>query len=182
MAETGPPQPVADDGQAGAARPPLVHRIDLVVAAMILVVAGALYYATSRFDQVSPMLAQNIPPEYFPRLLLGTITVLSLLLPFEHLLQRWQGKDSLAFDRRRPIRPMAFATAGLLCIVVAAMTFLGTLLTMVVVCALMPPLWGERRLKVIVPFAIIFPGIVALVFSQFLKVYFEPGVLGLTLH
>lgn len=182
MSETGPPQPAANDGQTAAASPPLVHRIDLVVAAVILVAVGALYFATTRFQEVSPLLAQNIPPEYFPRLLLGTIAVLSLLLPFEHLLQRWQGKDRLGFDRRRPIRPMAFATAGLLCLVVAAMTFLGTLLTMVVVCALLPPLWGERRLKVIVPFAIIFPGIVAVVFSQFLQVYFEPGVLGLSLH
>ena len=88
----------------------------------------------------------------------------------------------LGFDRRRPIKPIAFVTAALLCLVVAAMSYLGTLLTMVAACALMPPLWGERRLKVIVPFAIIFPLIVAVVFSMFLQVYFEPGVLGLTLH
>ena len=182
MAERKTARPITKGGRAEAAKPPLVHRIDLVVTAVILAAVGGLYYATTRFDAVSPMLAQNIPPEYFPRLLLGTIAVLASLLPFEHLLQRWQGKDRLGFDRQRPIKPMAFATAGLLCIVVAAMEILGTLLTMVVVCALLPPLWGERRLKVIVPFAIIFPGIVAVVFSQFLQVYFEPGVLGLSLH
>ena len=32
MAETGSPQPVEDGGQAGAVKPPLVHRTDLVVA------------------------------------------------------------------------------------------------------------------------------------------------------
>jgi hypothetical protein len=52
---------------------------------------------------------------------------------------------------------------------------------MILVCILLPLLWGERRLKIIFSFAIIFPSTVAFVFSNLLKVYFEPGILALFL-
>ena len=61
---------------------PLVHRIDLVVTLIILAICGALYYITTTFDEVSNMLAQNIPPEFFPRLVLMIIVGLTLALPF----------------------------------------------------------------------------------------------------
>jgi putative tricarboxylic transport membrane protein len=58
---------------------------------------------------------------------------------------------------------------------------LGTFLTMIVVCLILPWLWGERRLKLIVPFAVLFPIAVTLVFNRILGVYFEPGIFGIAL-
>ncbi len=161
--------------------PPLVHPTDLRLSLVILAVCAALYYVTTTFEQVPDIFAQDIPPEFFPRLLIWTIVVLTLLMPFEHLYLRRQKKDVDA-DRGVAVKPMAFASAGLLCLVVASMILLGTLLAMVLVCLALPLLWGERRLKVLIPYAVIFPGLVTLLFSQVMKVHFEPGLLGPVLY
>ena len=162
------------DSSSGA---PLFHRTDLGLALIILAVCAALYYATTRFEAVSPMFAQNVPPEFFPRLLIWTIVVLTLLLPFEHLLLA-QRRTNLDEDRGDRIRPNTLVTAALLFAVVAAMPWLGTAPSMVVVCLLLPRLWGETRLWVAIPFAVVFPAAVTFVFSYLLKVHFEPGLLG----
>ena len=46
---------------------------------------------------------------------------------------------------------------------------------------ILPWLWGERRLKLILPFAVLFPITVTLVFNRILGVYFEPGIFGIAL-
>jgi len=172
--------PVDVDGGDGRSGAPLFHRTDLTLALIILGLCGALYYATTRFETVAPMFAQDVPPEFFPRLLIWTIVVLTLLLPFEHLfLARRQ--TNLDKDRSDAIRPNTLVTAVLLCAVVAAMPWLGTAPSMVVICLLMPRLWGETRLWVVVLFALLFPAAVTFVFSYLLKVHFEPGVFGLVL-
>lgn len=159
----------------------LIHVTDLWLALIILAVTAGLYYATTRFENVSQLLAQNIPPEFFPRLLLWTIVVFTLLLPFEHRFHE-RGKKHLDEDRRHRIKPMAVVTACLLALVVASMQWLGTFLAMVLLCVSLPMLWGERRLKILLPFALIFPSAVAVLFTQALKVYFEPGILDLVLR
>jgi len=159
----------------------LIHGADLGLTLIILTVCAGLYYVTAGFDEVPELLAQNITPEWFPRLLIWIIVVLALLLPIEHLFHA-RGKKHLDEDRRHRIKPMAVVTAGLLTVVVASMQWLGTYLTMIFLCFALPLLWGERRLKILIPFAIIFPTIVALLFTQLLKVYFEPGIFGLGLR
>ena len=59
----------------------------------------------------------------------------------------------------------------------ATTPWLGSYLALVGVCLLLPPLWGERRWRLIVPYALIFPTLIMLLFAKVLKVYFEPGVL-----
>ena len=172
---------VAPASPASRGGGPLVHPTDLRLSLVILAVCAGLYYVTTTFEQVADMFAQDIPPEFFPRLLIWTIVVLTLLMPFEHLYLRRQKKDVDA-DRGVAVKPMAFASAGLLCLVVASMILLGTLLAMVLVCLALPLLWGERRLKVLIPYAVIFPGLVTLLFSQVMKVHFEPGLLGPMLY
>lgn len=173
--------PVARQERKGAFKSSLVHRTDLSLTAIILAGCGALYYATTTFEEVSLLLAQNIPPEFFPRLLIWTIVLLALFLPLEHNFLK-QGRQGLDKGRRDRIKLKAFATAGLLTGVVASMPWLGTYLSMIMVCVLLPMLWGERRLKILLPFAIIFPTAVTLLFTQVLRVYFEPGVIGPVLH
>jgi putative tricarboxylic transport membrane protein len=168
-------------GEGGDTSPsPLIHGVDLGVAVIVLVFCGWTYWLTTGFDEVSPLLTQNIPPEWFPRLLIWTIGVLTLVLPFEHRFLK-AGREGLDKDRKTRIPPMVFITAGLLCLTVLGIKVLGTFLTMILICVVLPVLWGERRWKVLLPFAVIFPIIVAVVFTQFLKVYFEPGMFGLDL-
>ena len=58
----------------------------------------------------------------------------------------------------------------------------GTALAMVLVCIALPLLWGERRAKVLVPYFVLFPLAVTVLFTQVLKVYFEPGAFGPEIH
>ena len=158
----------------------LVHPVDLMIMTIILSICGALYYVTTTFEEVSNLLAQNIPPEFFPQLVMLVIAVLALGLPFEHLFQRRRGHD-LDKDRSKKLRPLPYLTALVLVLLAFAMPYLGTFLAMIVVCLVLPWLWGERRLRLIGLFAVLFPLAVALVFNRVLGVYFEPGIFGVTL-
>ncbi len=175
--------PGREEGPAASGVGPerrLVHPVDLVAAAIIFAICGALYWVTTGFEEVSEMLAQNVPPEFFPRLVLLIIVILALGLPFEHVLQRRRGRD-IDSGRRKRLRPLPYLTAAFLVLTVAAMPWLGTLLTLMLICLGLPPLWGERRWALILPFAVIFPLIVGFLFNRVLLVYFEPGVLGIAL-
>jgi putative tricarboxylic transport membrane protein len=155
----------------------LVHWTDFRLMVVVAAVCGVLYYFTTGFEEVSPLLTQNIPPEWFPRLLLWTIVGLSLFLPFEHLFLE-EGAAGLDKDRSDNIGSMAMITAVLLTLTVASIHLFGTGMAMLVVCIALPLLWGERRLKVLVPYVILFPVAVGVLFTQVLKVYFEPGAFG----
>ena len=161
-------------------REKLLHTTDLVVALIILAICGILYYVTTTFEEVSAMLAQNIPPEFFPQLVIIIIAILTLGVPFEHLMHKRRG-ENIDSERSERVKWMPVLTAGLLVLLALGIPLLGMLLTMVAICAILPLLWGERRLKLIIPFAILFPLAVAYLFNKVLLVYFEPGVLGIAL-
>ncbi len=155
----------------------LIHWTDFRLMVVILVVCAILYAVTATFEEVAALLAQNIPPEWFPRLLIWTIVVLSLILPFEHLFLE-KGAAEIDKDRSDKIKPMAMITAALLILAVVSILLFGTALAMVLVCIALPLLWGERRAKVLVPYFVLFPLAVTVLFTQVLKVYFEPGAFG----
>lgn len=169
-----------DEGRKETSASSFVHRTDLVLALLIFAACGALYYVTTTFEEVSQLLSQNIGPEWFPRLLIWTIVILSLALPFEHLSQK-QKADSIDNDRSDRIKPISFVTAALLAGVVATIPLFGTLIAMILGCALLPLLWGERRWKLLIPYIVVFPATVAILFTQVLKVFFEPGLWGPTI-
>ncbi len=155
----------------------LIHRTDLVLAAIIIGIGGLLYYATSTFEEVAPLLQQGITPAFFPRIILGFIIALSLFLPFEHIMHARQGK-SLDKDREQRIKPITFITALFLMTLLVIMPHLGTIPTMVLSCALFPILWGERRFGAIALYAVGFPAFVSILFFKFLKVIPIPGIIG----
>lgn len=166
--------------QSPKERERLLHTTDLIVALIIFATSGILYYVTTTFERVSNLLAQNIPPEFFPQLIIFTIVILTLGVPFEHLLHKRRG-DNIDSDRSERIVRMPYVTAALMIALVVGIPYLGMLLTMIGVCTLLPLLWGERRLKLIVPFAILFPLAVTYLFNKVLLVYFEPGIFGIAL-
>lgn len=164
---------------SGGAR--LLHPVDTLLAILILCIVAWLYYETTQFEEVSDLFSQNIPPEMFPRILLFIIALLALAMPFEHLLLKRKGKD-IDKDRRERVKPMAWMTMVALLAIIGVSQWLGTLLTMVAVCLVIPFLWGERRLVVVLPFAVIFPLCVAFLFSVVLGVYFDPGAIGVSIR
>lgn len=158
----------------------VLHTTDVVVALIILTICGILYYITTTFDEVSDLLAQNVPPEFFPQLVLIIIAILTLGVPFEHLLHTRRG-GNIDSERSDRIKRMPYFTGGLLIMFVIGIPYLGMLLTMIGLCLVLPLLWGERRLKLIIPFAIVFPLAVAYLFNKILLVFFEPGIFGIAL-
>ncbi len=163
----------AHDGAAS----PRVHLLDVYVAGVVLAICGALYLRTFWFDSVPSSLAQNVQPAVFPRLVLAVTAVLALLLPFEHYRQLRRGID---LDEERRSRPPAvvFVTAAALVLFVGVMPWLGTFAGLLLISGLLPLLWGERRWRILVPYALIFPTAVIWLFSQVLRVTFLPGIFG----
>ena len=158
----------------------LLHPTDLIVAFIVIAICAFFYISTTTFERVSNMLAQNIPPEFFPRWILIIIVILALVLPFEHVFHRRRG-ENIDSERSERVKQMPYLSAGLLFVSIAAMPYVGTLLSTVGVCFALPLLWGERRWRLIIPFALIFPLVVAFVFDRILLVQYEQGLFGITL-
>jgi putative tricarboxylic transport membrane protein len=108
------------------------------------------------------------------------IVILTLGVPFEHLLHKRRG-DNIDSERSDRVKWMPVLTGVLLVLLVIGIPYLGMLLTMIGVCAILPLLWGERRLQLIIPFALLFPLAVTYLFNKILLVFFEPGIFGIAL-
>ncbi len=165
-----------DDMRSPSSGGRIIHPVDAVLTLIIWSACAWLYYQTTLFDEVSFLFADNIGPEVFPQILIWCIAVFAAFMPFEHLLLSRSGKD-LDKKRRKPVKGIAYKTIALLIVIISASAFIGTLATMLVICMTIPFLWGERRLQVILPYAVLFPAAVTLVFNQLLGVHFEPGIL-----
>jgi putative tricarboxylic transport membrane protein len=171
-----PAHGAGDDAGQGPASS-LLHPLDLKVALIVLAICGFLLWRTFLFDKVPASLAQNVQPHTFPQLLLIVIIGLALLLPFEHLQKRKQGID-LDSDRRERPKPIVFVTSIAMLILVGIMPFVGTLVGLLLAAAGLPLLWGERRFKLLVPYALLFPTLLYWLFSSALQVNFLPGLVG----
>ncbi len=158
---------------------PLLNPTDTVIAALLLAGCAFLYWETTQFDAVPSFLGQNVLPEHFPRLVLYLIGALALIIPFEHRIwpERWR---KIREDRSEPVPAITWATMGLLILVVLAEPYIGTMLSIATVSLAMPLLWGERRWHLLVPFALLFTLAVSFVFSEILRVHFEPGIFGIS--
>jgi putative tricarboxylic transport membrane protein len=142
---------------------------DLVVGASILLFCAAAYGVTLTFDRAPAIVAQNVQPAMFPRLVLGVIAVLTVIM--------------MALARGRPERPrrrvpaMTWLSAGIAVGFVLAFQWLGIVPAMVLLCLGLPVLWGERRWHLVLPFGVGFPLAVYLLFAEMLDVHFEPSPL-----
>ena len=152
---------------------------DLFVSALLLAGAGYLYYLTTTFEEPSALLGDNVGPADFPRLVIYFIAILAVILPFESHLQpqRWQ---KIWEGRQHPVAVITWLSIGFLVVTSLIAPVLGTIITMFLVSLLLPLLWGERRLVLVITFAVIFTLAVTWVFNIILKVFFEPGVFGVT--
>ncbi len=158
-----------------------VHPSDLVLSLVILALVGFFFYVSMTFEEVSALFDGGVTPEFFPRLLLWVIAILAVLMPFEHAWRAARSGDSgLDEDRKDTVQPIAYVTMVVALLIVAVAEHLGTYLTLMAACCVLPALWGERRWLMMVGFGLGFPTAVALVFTQVFKIYFQPGIFGLS--
>ncbi len=172
-----------DTGEAGRPDGPkgVIDGPDAILALVLIALCALFYWVSAGFPEPGLFLGENVLPEHFPRLLLVAIGILALFVPFEHRLEldRW---PLIREARGAPIGASTFVTMGFLLILVGIGEWIGTILTIATAALGLPLLWGERRWLLVIPYALIFTGIVTYLFSIVLSVYFEPGVFGLTLR
>jgi len=142
---------------------------DAIVGAVLLVFCAIVYWLTTGFEHVPVMLSQNVPPTFFPRLILSFIAVLSVVLIASGLRRETESKERL--------RPIVFATAALIALAPLAVRWLGTLPTLALLAAALPLLWGERRYGRIAALALATPIVVYVLFTLALGVRFAQGAL-----
>ncbi len=142
---------------------------DTYVGVTLLALCAVIYWLTTGFTEVPAMLSQNVPPTFFPRLVLSFVAILSVVLIFNGL-----GKSPDVKVRIEPAVPM---TAAIVVLAGVLAALLGTLPTLALIAIALPLAWGERRLRPIGILAIGLPASIYLIFSVALGIRFPPGQL-----
>ena len=141
---------------------------DGIAGAVVLAFCAAVVYITTTFEEVPAILSQGIPPTQFPRMMIGIIAFLTVVMMIQSQNRRDKGK--------KPVPIVAFMTAGFLLLFVAAIEWIGTIGAIVIFCIALPILWGERRYRWLAAYALVFPAGVYLLFVKVLEVRFPAGL------
>ena len=156
----------------------LLNKKDTIIALLMIALIGFLWFETTEFEKVPDLFSNNIPPEMFPQILLIIILGMILIIPFEHIFLKKNGKNIDA-GRDKPIEKSTLGTMVILSTIVASSQILGAAITIIAISIALPLYWGEKRLKVLLPYIIGFPLFVIILFNIVLGVHFEPGLLEL---
>ena len=154
----------------------LFNKNDTIIAALMISIIAFLWFVTTKFEKVPDLFSNNIPPEMFPQILLMIILGMVLIIPFEHIFLKKSGKN-IDDSRKNPVAKSTIGTMVILSLIVTFSQILGATLTIITISIALPIYWGERRLKVLIPYVIGFPLFVILLFNITLGVHFEPGLL-----
>lgn len=110
---------------------------DVWVAAVILAFLAVAFALTATFEDIHEALAQGMQASAFPRLVIGVIAVLTLIMA-------WHSRHSP--DPARPPLPAAFATTVAGIAAVVGVLYVAGLMAAIPVAVIgMGRLWGERR-------------------------------------
>lgn len=156
-----------DRGAAHRSSPPRLPR-DAVVGGCVLVFCAVAFAVTLTFDRAPAALAQNVQPARFPQLVLGVMAVLATLI----VVRAFAVPDKPL----KPVKRMVLVSASILLGFVVAVDVVGFFEAAMLLCLVLPPVWGERRWRLIVPYALALPAGLWVLFVQVLDVYFEPGL------
>lgn len=140
---------------------------DCLIGVCLIAFCAFVFWLTAGFDEVPAMLSQNVPPTFFPRLVLAIIAALSGILVIQGLAK--------ARERNERVAPAVFVTGALIAVAGVLLSFAGTFLTLFLVAVVLPLAWGERRAHLIVALALGVPVTVYLVFTLVLGVRFPAG-------
>lgn len=130
-----------------------------------------LFWITSGFPEVPAMLSQNIPPTFFPRLVLTVIALLSVFLVVKGL--------GTTRESKKPISKRVFVTAAVITGAVVLMQPLGVWLTVSLLAIVMPFAWGERSYRRLAILALALPLGIYVTFTLALGIRFPAGLLAM---
>ena len=164
----------------------LLANRDSLTGLTIVGVCAVAWWLTAGFDEVPAMLSQNVPPTFFPRLVIGTAALLGgLLLAVGIRRSAGEAADPAAAGDPSALReeagrsalppPVFWATVGVIAAAGVLVPLVGTLPTLGLVAAVLPLLWGERRFRLVVALALGLPGAIYVVFTIALGVRFPVG-------
>lgn len=143
---------------------------DLVPGAVLLVLCAGLYYVTTTFETDPLGMAQGMPATHMPRLVLGVIAALSVIMILQGL-----RAGSTAAQSAPPLS--VWATVGVLGLAAVSFELIGVPLVFGAVCLILPTLWGARNWLAIILFALAVPAAIYVVFRLILGVRFPVGPL-----
>lgn len=142
---------------------------DVTTGLVLLLFCGAVYYVTTTFRDVPVALSQNVPPTFFPRVVLAAIALLSITL----IATSWRKRDA----PKTPLDPSVYVTAAIFVLAVGLVPYLGMLGTVFVISIALPLYWGERSPLRIASLALTLPIAVHVLFDVALSMRFPRGVL-----
>lgn len=143
---------------------------DLVAGGLILGLSAFLWWMTTTFDSDPLGMAQGMPATHMPRLILGVIAVLTVLMMLQNV---WNGGEALG-----DVPPWQVpATAALLGLAAVLFPQLGVPLVFFCICLGLPLMWGARNLPVILIFACGVPVAIYIVFKLLLGLRLPMGPL-----
>ena len=144
-------------------------RGDVASGIALLLLSGATWYHTTTFREVPAALSQNVPPTFFPRLVLVVTAVLASSL----VMSGWRKPAA----KPEPIARTVLGTAAIYVAAVVLAPRLGFLSTVFVASIALPIYWGERRPARIAALACALPLVVHVVFTVALGMRFPRGLL-----
>ena len=161
---------------------------DSLAGLAILGVCAVAWRLTAGFDEVPAILSQNVPPTFFPRLVIATAALLGGLLLAGGVRRRavdladrsTAGGPPVSGDKAGGAAlppPVFWATAGLVAAAGVLIPLVGTLLTVGLVAIALHLLWGERRFRPVAALALGLPGAIYAVFTLALVVRFPVGLI-----
>jgi hypothetical protein len=138
-----------------------------VAAAAVIAIAAALFAATFWFEQMPEGITRGFGAEAFPRLVLGTIVALALLLGFA----------SREADTLPRIPAMVYYSGGALIAFMAVVPVVGMLPAMFLFLLGLGYLWGERRHWLLFLSAGIMTAVIWAIFVRGFSVQLPKGLL-----
>ena len=135
-------------------------------AAAVIAIAAALFAATFWFEQMPEGITRGFGAELFPRMVLGTIIALAMLLAL----------PGTVGEPLPHIPPMVWYTGALLLAFMALVPVTGMLPAMFLFMGGLGRLWGERRLVLLIPVS---AGLTAAIWAVFVKGFGIPLPKGL---
>jgi hypothetical protein len=140
---------------------------DSLIGVCLILFCAFVFWLTTGFDEVPPMLSQNVPPTFFPRLVLTLIALLSAILVLQSLKKPRESNET--------VLPAVFVTAAIVVATGVLLSYVGTFPTLFLIGIVLPFAWGERRAHLIGALAMSLPIGVYLVFSLALGIRFPAG-------
>ena len=154
----------------------LIHKVDLIVASIIIIGGGFMYYEATLFPAAPNILGDTLNADVFPKMLIVLMIILASIIPFEI---KFMPEKIAKIDKGRSVslEPITWKTIVLLIALVSVAEFLGPAVTMFVTAVSFPLVWGEKNYLRIAIYSVAFPIFVYLVFNKVLGLFFDPGVL-----